>query len=196
MTLNELIEEVYIITMRPDLVAMTKSAVKAATLKLHKTDFYSKDIFETGIQFDTIAYVQGIDLYTLIPNFRAMKYLRVSSEVITDQGTFIDVVTPEETLDMYGMNRTDVAYVAGRVLEVRTSQLFVRALLGCYVYPTVTDAGYATWMAEQYSSAIVYEAARAVFSSIGYLEQANGMRQLMSEELTLLRKSAVTDVGY
>jgi hypothetical protein len=196
MTLNELIEEVYIITMRPDLVAMTKSAVKAATLKLHKTDFYSKDIFETGIQFGNSSYVQGIDLYTLIPNFRAMKYLRVSSDVVTDQGTFIDIVTPEETLDTYGLNRTDVAYVAGRVLEVRTSQLFARALFGCYVYPIVTDTGYSTWMAEQYSSGIIYEAARAVFSSIGYLEQANGMRQLVAEELILLKKSAITDVGY
>lgn len=196
MTFNELVAEVYLITDRPDLEGLTKSAVKAATLKMHKTDFYSKDLFETGIQFNANEYIQSIDLYTLVPAFRAMKYLRLSNEARYDQGTFIDIVTPEETIDSYGLNRADVAYVAGRMLEIRTSQLFDKALFGCYVYPIVTEAGYATWIAEQYPMAIVYEAARVIFSSIGYLDQVNTMRQLVGEEVAMLKKFGLADVGH
>ena len=50
-TFTELCNDVYTMTKRPDLVAETKLAVKAATLKAHQSDFYPKDIYETGIQF-------------------------------------------------------------------------------------------------------------------------------------------------
>ena len=49
MTFDELVAEVYLLTARGDLTAETQSAVKAATLKAHKSDFFSKDIFETGV---------------------------------------------------------------------------------------------------------------------------------------------------
>ena len=58
MTLNELIAEVYTITNRPDLVAQTLMAVRSATLKLHQSDYYYKDIFETGFQFTSAEYLQ------------------------------------------------------------------------------------------------------------------------------------------
>ena len=60
MTFDELVEEVFLITARRDLVAETNSAVKAATLKAHKSDFYSKDIFETGVEFDTFSFRQSL----------------------------------------------------------------------------------------------------------------------------------------
>jgi len=42
-TLNSLMDDVYILTNRPELVAETRLAVKKATLKLHQLDFFAKD---------------------------------------------------------------------------------------------------------------------------------------------------------
>jgi hypothetical protein len=196
MTLTELITEVYELTNRSDLVAETLSAIKAATLKAHRTDFYSKDIYETGISFDAANYKQSLDYVSLFSNFRAFKYLRKSTGATDDSGIFFTVITPEEVLDSYGINRTDIAYVAGRVLEIRSSTEFQYALLGCYVLPIVTTAGYSSWVAEQNPFAIIYEACRVIFKSIGYDEQSNTFTRLVAEEYELLKLSALSDVGY
>lgn len=196
MTFDELVDEVYLQTNRPDLVAETKSAVKAATLKAHKSDFYSKDIYETGIEFDSEDYRQSLDYISLFSNFRSIKYLRRVEDENDDIGAFFDIVTPEEVIDNYGINRSDIAYVAGRVLEIRASVAFSKALLGCYVLPIVREAEYLSWVAEQAPYAIIYEAARVVFKSIGYDEQSATFTGLVAEEYMLLKQSAITDVGY
>lgn len=196
MTFDELVEEVYLITNRPDLAGLTESAVRAATLKAHKTDFYSKDIFETGIEFDTEDFRQSLDYVTLLSNFRAFKYLRRVVDENDDSGTFLEIITPEEILDLYGTGRTDIAYVAGRVLEIRSSVCFSKALLGAYVYPIVREDSYLSWVAEQAPYAIIYETARTVFKAIGQAEESQAQAQLVAEEYSLLRLSAVVDVGY
>jgi len=196
MTFDELLEEVYLITNRRDLVAETKSAIKAATLKAHKSDFYSKDIFETGIEFDSADYRQSLDYISLFSNFRAIKYLRRVEDENDDVGAFFEIITPEETLDSYGSNRTDIAYVAGRVLEIRSAVEFSKALLGAYVLPIVREGAYNSWVAEQFPYAIIYETARVLFKAIAYDEQSATFNQLMAEEYSLLRASALTDIGY
>ncbi len=196
MTFDELLTAVYEQTSRADLVEQTKNAVKAATLKAHRTDFYSKDIFETGIQFPSEEFSQSLDYIDLISNFRALKYLRRVDSATDEEGTFFEIITTDEILDTYGVNRTDIAYVAGRVLEIRASIGFQFALLGAYVLPIVTEQGFSSWIAEQHPYAIVYEAARIVFKPLGQAEEARGMRELVAEEYTILKMSALSDVGY
>ena len=196
MTFDELVAEVFLLTNRSDLLAETQSAVKAATLKMHQTDFYSKDIFETGIEFDTATFRQSLDYITLLANFRSFKYLRRVQDENDDVGAFFEIITPEEILDSYGCNRTDIAYVAGRVLEIRSSVEFSKALLGAYVLPIVRTGAYNSWVAEQFPFAIIYEAARVVFKAIGYDEQSATFTGLLAEEVALLRQSALSDVGY
>lgn len=195
MTFDELVEEVYNLTARADLVAETKSAVKAATLKAHKSDFYSKDIFETGVEFEEKNFRQSWDYIDLIPNYRALKYFRLSDDDFSDTGPFIEVITPEEILDNYDRNRTNIAYVAGRVLEIRAECEFDKALVGCYVLPIVRELDYSSWVAEQYPFAIIYEAARVVFMSKGQAEESRNMAQLLAEEYVELKQGALADVG-
>lgn len=196
MTFDELVAEVYILTNRPDLEAVTKSAVKAATLKAHQTDFYSKDIHEQGVEFPTADYIQSLDYINLISNFRAIKYIRRVEDETDDVGQFFAILTPDELLDSYGVNKTNIAYVAGRVLEIRSSVSFSKMLLGAYVLPIITETGYSSWIAEQHPYAIIKEAARVVFKTIGYDEQSATYERLVAEELTLLRMSGLSDVGY
>ena len=196
MTFNELLEEVYVLTNRRDLVAESKSAIKAATLKAHNTDFYSKDIFETGVAFDTAEYRQALDMYNLISNFRAVKYLRRVEDEFDDVGKFIEVVTADEVLDSYSCNRADIAYVAGRVLEIRSSVTFSKCLFGAYVFPIVQEENYSSWIADLHPFAIIYEAVRAIFITIGYQEQAVNFSRLVAEEYATLKMTGLTDVGY
>lgn len=196
MTFNELLSEVYLLTNRPDLVNETKAAVKAATLKAHQSDFFSKDIHETGVEFVTSDYVQSFDYISFISNFRSFKYARRVEDANDSTGKFFTILTPEETLDSYGINKTDIAYVAGRILEIRSSVAFRYMLLGCYVFPIVREAEFSSWIAELYPYAVIYEAARVIFKTIGHDEKSRAYDTFVAEQYLLLKQSALSDVGY
>jgi hypothetical protein len=195
MTLDEMVQEVYARTNRPDLSDVTLSAVRSATIKAHQTDYYSKDIWETGIDFGTASYRQSWDYMTSFSNFRAFKYLRLAEDANDDTGPFMDIITAEETLDSYGQNRTNVAYVAGRVIEIRASCAFQYMLTGCYVFPLVTQVNFASWIADMHPYAIINEACRVVFKMIGYDEQSAQYNALVGEEYAILKITGLADVG-
>ena len=196
MTFDELVAEVIILTNRPELLARTESAVRAATLKMHHTDYYSKDLFETGVAFEDLNFRQHFGYQDLINNFRSFKHLRKASDACDEEGDFFDIITPDEILDEYGKNRSDIAYVAGRTLEIRSSTEFRFAHLACYVHPILLKNDYCSWIAQQYPFAIVYEATRTIFKGIGYDEQAATYTGLTGEEIGLLKLSCIQDTGY
>lgn len=197
MTFDELVNAVFELTNRDDLVSVTKQAVKTATLKAHQLEFFSKDIFETGIEFVDASTRHSFDYIDLISNFRAFKYFRRSDGLSdTDSANFIEILKPEEVLDDYNLYKSDIAYVAGRVLEIRAKVAFTKALLGVYVNPIVAEATYSSWVADLYPDAIVNEATRFIFKTIGYDEQATFYREITSESFGILRLNNVTDVGY
>jgi len=197
MTFEELLAEVYTLTNRPDLEAETKAAIKAATLKAHQSDFYSKDISEALINLgNTDAYIWSFDVITHISNFRAIKYIRKYDSNTSEPGDFISIILPEQVLDSYKVTREDVAYVAGRNIEIRSSTAFSKMIFACYVNPIVTNSGYSSWVADLYPYVIVYEAARVVFKTIGYDEQSAQYEKLVGEQFMHLKLNAITDVGY
>lgn len=196
MTLSELIAEVYTLTNRPDLVAQTLSAVRAATLKIHQSDYYYKDLFETGISFTSAAYLQQIEFRNLAPRWRAFKYLRKTDVTGTQQGALIELIQPEVALDSYGVNRADVCYVAGDVIQVRSSTQLQYALLGRYDNPNITELGYNSWVALDHPYAIVFEAASTVFKMIGDTDQFAAYSQLSGIQMAEVRMSNIQAQGY
>jgi hypothetical protein len=193
-TFAELLSDVYEITNRPDLIAETKLAVKQATLKLHQLDFFWKDLYETGIQFDTASFTQQIEYRTVISKFRAMKYLR-KAESDGTAGVFLTPVDPAQVLDRYATTKDDVYYTAGAVIQIRSSTELQYMILGCYVHPDVTEAGYNSWIALDHPYAIVLEAAATVFKMIGYVDQEVSMRKLSEEQIQMIKISNIEGEG-
>jgi len=166
---NFLVNEVYTITKRADLVDMTALAVKNATLQLHRSDFFYKDLREVALQFDTEDYLQMIDYRSLFPNYRALKYLRKFYPTATSDrcvGPFYKVLSPLETVDVYGNLTNDVVYVAGNIIQVRSSTQEKYAIIGIYENPNVsTSAAYKSWIADEAPYAIVWKAAAMIQGS-------------------------------
>lgn len=179
--LSAIMGDVYLLTKRPDLVDATRLAVKNATLRLHMTDFYHKDLFETGISFDVANYIHKLSIKELLPTFRAVHYLRkvavdysaTSGYVGTD---FLEAVHPLYTKDDYGIDRLDVYYSAGQVINIRLSTSEDKLLGGFYLYPNLSDESYESWIAREVKEAIVYDAAATVMKGIGFDEQAAQFR--------------------
>ena len=197
MTLSELRQEVYTLTNRPDLVAQTLSAIRAATLKIHQSDYYYKDLVETGVLFSSPAYLQQIEYRILLPKWRALKYLRKTDSTGFADGAFFEVLAiPEMVEDQYKLNRNDVCYVAGSVIQVRSSTQLQYAILSAYVNPDITEAGYNSWLAEDHPYAIVFEAASNVFKMIGDTDQFAAYSQLSAQQMAEVRMSNIQAIGY
>lgn len=196
MTLTELVNAVYELTNRPDLTTLTSQTVKSSTLKAHQSDYYPKDLFESGVNFGSSAYFQEFQYREVLPRWRAVKFFRKYDEVNSSAGQFFTLITPEQVLDSYKITREDVFYLAGDVFQFRSSSQFQYALMGCYLNPDIADATFTSWVALDHPYAIVYDAASIIFKAIGKDEEAAVYRQLVAEQYAMLRNSNILANGW
>lgn len=195
MTLTELIAEVYNVTGRPDRVAETLSAIRSATLKMHQTDRYLKDIFECVIGFSSAEYIQNWDYIQTIPRWREPKYLRKIDYLNNIPGKLLTKLVPEQIFDGYTVEKDDVYYVAGAYVQIKSSTQEQYYLHGCYLNPNITADGFDSWVARDHPFAIIYDAAATVFKAIGKDEEASSFRNLVNDQITLIRQVNIDDGG-
>jgi hypothetical protein len=195
MNLAELQTEVILLTNRPDLTALTLSAVQQATLKCHQADFWYKDIYETGISFSSALYEQDFEVRSFIPLFRAIKYARVYDNADSTPMQFFTIIDPANVLDTYNVARTDVCYMGGAEIHFKCSIEFQHMLFGCYINPTVTELGYSSWIALDHPWAIIHEACRRIFNAIGQDKKAKSSEQEFGEQLQLIRINQIQVQG-
>jgi hypothetical protein len=196
-TFAELCNDVYTITNRPDLVAETKLAVKAATLKMHQSDYYYQDLYESGISFTDPLTTQQVDILNLFPRYRALKYFRFYDGSGTGLARdFFQILTPNELIDSYGVDKVNVVYVAGSILQVKSREVISLALLGIYQNPILDETTFNSWIAAQFPYAIIFDAARLVFKQIGQDEQSAAFEKLVGEQVAELKISNIQAQGY
>lgn len=196
MNLAELQAAVIALTNRPDLTALTLSAVQSATLKAHQSDFFPRDIYETGLSFSTAEYEQDFEVFSFIPRFRAIKYARIYDNDNSLPGLFFELVDPINVLDSYNTARTQVMYLGGAEIHFKATAEFQYALFGCYLNPDITSLTFTSWIADYHFDAIVYEAAAIIFRSTGNLEKFRSMRELVAEQYQLLKINNILAAGF
>lgn len=196
MNFQEIYDEVILITKRPDLVDRTKQSIRAATLKAHQSDFYYKDLVEVAVQFTSPFVLQSFLPTEIVPNFRKAKYIRLWSGGLTGMpGKFLTPIQIENSQDAYGYIKNDVFYMAGQLLQIRGSAALDKVLFGCYQNPIVLpEANYSSWIANEIPYVIIFEAARQIYKSISFTEQANEYGQLVAEQFQEMKLSYVDDV--
>lgn len=196
MTFAEIVAEVALLTRRPDLTDRIESAVKAATLKAHQSDFFYKDLYEQSVQFVNPAYIQNFLPTDIFPLFRKAKYIRVwnGDDLTGYPGPFFQFIQVENSLDAYNNIKTNVFYQASQLLQCRGDLPIDKILFGAYVHPTITPAAaYCSWIATEMPWVIIYEACRVIFKSIGRDQEAAEMDRLTAEQYSLLKMSYIDD---
>lgn len=198
---NAILEDVYTITNARHLVNETISAVKSATLQLHRREFFAKDLSEFTLQFPTEDYLQSIDYRVLFPRYRSVNYIRkYYANVPTPSdgmGKFFTIITPSQVLDEYKTTRSDVAYVAGDLLNLRSSDKIQYVTLGIYQNPDIsTPENYKSWIADEAYYAVVYLAASIIFGSkLADTARQNANMQLANIEMTEVINSNIVSKG-
>lgn len=194
-TFADLITQVNELTVRPDLTADTIAAIKTATLWAHSSDFYPKDIFEVPLTFSSPATLQEFEYRTSIPRWRALKYFRLFDFTTDTPGNFFDVLDPTDTVDSYGIHRTNVCYLAGELLKFRGAEDISGGLLGCYIHPDIAQATYESWIANENMFVVAYKAASTVLRTIGFQDRAKALDAEAREQLLLLSRSNILAIG-
>jgi len=193
---SDLCAEVYTLTGRSDRVAETESAVKSATLKAHQSDYFYKDLVEFGLDFGSADFTQSWGYKSNIPRYRSIKWLRKYDNTSGVPGKLLDLVVPENVFDAYKIQKQDIYYVAGSFLQINSSTSEQYYLASCYINPDITSDNYDSWVADDHPYAIIYDAAATVFKTIGKDEEASAYRNLVAEQISILRASNIVATGY
>jgi hypothetical protein len=197
MDLAELQNKVIEITNRPDLTALTLSAVQSATLKAHKSDYYPRDLKTQILSFETPAFELSIDVPANFNRFRAIKFVREWDITTNAGGKYFKIGDPTDQLDEYGVDRKYFGWLAGVTLVLRSSiKALTHIQVSYYQDPQLTVETYHTWIAESHPWAIIYEAAAQIFRTNGQTEKFRSMRELVREEYALLGIQSIQAVGY
>lgn len=196
MNLTELQEKVIEITNRPDLAALTFSAIQSATLKMHRLDYFPKDLFQGVIDTGAVSAEKELSTTLTLPRFRTLNFIRVYDLVTAKPTVDFNIIDALNLNDQYGVQRPNVAFLAGDNIRLKAAAAFQHIYISYYTDPIVTSAGYASWIANGYPFALIHEAAAQIFRSIGQMEKFRSQRELTADEITVLRTTSIQQVGY
>lgn len=196
MTLAEIIAEVYAITNRPDLVTETAIAIRKATMKLHAVDTFPRDFVEVNLTVLPAATAFQIDVTMNLLRLRAVAYVRDATDIAAGTNNkFFQHIEPRELMDEYQLERNNIWYQGGVMLNVKSSTSVSNVLVGYYENPVVTDAGFASWIALEQPYAIIEEAAATIFRMIGDDNKERFYSQQSVQNIVLLRQNYLEGVA-
>lgn len=205
MTWQEIYNEVVSLTNHPEMVAETTSAIKAATLRNHQRDYFARDIAEAQIILPSSDFYQQFDIFATFPRFRAIKWLRKYDPAGQDplslantgaSGAFFKILDPDAVIDGYGIHKPNIAYIAGRNLNLR-SDTTVRFLLAAwYQNPLILSTNYSSWIAEQVPYAIIFDAVSLIFQTLGHQDQSRKYDALCQEQFHMVTMTGLDAKGY
>jgi hypothetical protein len=185
-TFAQLTADVLTIVKRPDLMADIVLHSKNAILKAHSADYWKQDLFESAFSFAQPAVLYTLDKTSLLSRWKKLSYLSTLDPSTMLRARDLEIIDVLLTRDSYGYLRDYVAYEAGSNLQIRCSDSPQYFNLGVYLYPDVTLQN-PSWIVDNFEFAVVYEAARTLFKSIGYDAQSNSMESLVAEAMAEVR---------
>lgn len=196
------------LTKRPDLSAETQRAIQAATLRAHQSDYFTRDIAETLLILATADYSQTFNVQTALTRFRNFKYIRkydptalnTNTGLATGEaGELFEILDPVDIFDSYSLQKENVAYLAGDIVNLRSmTGTFDQLLVGWYQNPSISplnDVDYNSWIARDSPFAIIYDACSIVFKTIGWDTEQKKYDMLTAEQFAILKIYATTAIG-
>ena len=180
-TFTEVYDATVANTKRPELVALTKTCVKLATMRAHQVDFFLRDqIFQNvGYTVDTANPLVTINaLASQLANKRAVKLVQCldTSSLLPSEN--LGWREYEDFWDKDGELRSSVYTEVGDSLVLRPAVQTGLLKVLYYKNPVVTEAAYSSWIADDYVDEIAMWAAGLLWARTGFLEQARVAQEL------------------
>lgn len=197
MTYAEILAAVNALTGHGDLPTETEQMIQAATLRMHQSDFYARDLSENTVDLGSEGFTFSF-ANTTFTRFRAIHYLRKTSAAANGTAsTVYDNIDPKHLFDAYGKEVNDVWYAAGNNIVLRSSSAVRYLLAGWYQNPVISPVGnYASWIADLVPHAIIFDAASLLFQMLQQQEKSRKFDNLVLEQLALVKMQGLYAHGY
>lgn len=185
---DSVVADVITLTNRPDLADETAIAVRTATISVHSSTNWPRDLQTALVKLPNASNITALDIQVLFPRLRGVSSLRITDvnfDPINSDDANIEIVEMDDIYDpVYKQLRNNIAYVGGTTLNVRNYIAAYGYLVSYYSLPRVRRDDYTSWIAQLSPDAIVYQAASIVFSTNGNEEKAKSYGN-MYEKLLL-----------
>ena len=193
-TFADMQEAVIVQTKRPELVTLTDSAIRMATIRAHHVDFFSRDAAEQVLTFTpdtTLQFTDFANIYTTVARLRTLDFMQATdiTAPYTPTENLEYVNDYKDFWDQDNCLRSSVFTLRGRTLRVRFAVATGRALLNYYQNPDTTSATYSSWIADNHKEELAMWAAGIIWARTGFQEQARTAQMLVEDFKALLVES-------
>lgn len=170
------------LTNRPDYTTETALAIRNATLTVHLSDHFPRDIVSTDVPAATSSFVQQLDTLSLFPRFRDVSALCLrdadGNQVLTPP---IEIV---EVGDIYepgypGVRKQNIAWLAGSTINVFSNLASFGSFVDWFQSPALTRETYNSWIADSFPDPIVWYASMIVWNRSGNEKKAAEARTML-----------------
>jgi hypothetical protein len=166
-----ILEDIFALTARPDLEAETELALRTATVNAHLCDAFPRDLFVSSVQLPNASYMFSMNIPSLFPGLRGLSQIRLLDStmqpVVVSPENEVKIIELGDIYDDYGNLKNQVAYLAGDSVNVRSYYNTYGVLVSWFKSPSLRRAEYNSWIAQLYSTVIVYWAASIVLDTNG-----------------------------
>lgn len=168
-------------TRRPEIPAITQSAIRTATLRAHHVDFFPKDLVIGQLPYLSSAssyFYEFASLSTLLPRFRAIQLLQSVDPVSLTPVEELEFRDIDDLYDQDGAMRAHTYTMVGDTLRVYP--LAATGMLNLYHFrnPIAKSEGYSSWIADTYPDELAMWAAAIVWARTGFMEQATDAQRV------------------
>lgn len=193
-TFADMQAEVIANTKRPELVALTNSAIKMATLRAHHVDFFPRDqanyLVLYALPVNNQLFVDITGVFGSLPLFRTADFLQGEDSVTQIPNENLEYVVDYKNFwDEYNCLRSSVFTVMGDTVKVRFCSATGRARLYYYKNPDVSISDYSSWIADKHIEDLAKWAAAIVWARSGFQEIAAQMKDTITDFKALLVES-------
>lgn len=180
-----IVNDVVTLTNRPDLAAEIAIAVRTATLSVHSDAAYPRDLVAAAVQIPNPSYQFSIDAQSQFPRLRGLSTVRLLDDNFTPvEFPEVEIIELGDIRDaIYHELKTDVCYIAGTSVNVKTSVPASGILLEYFQLPLIRREQYNSWIAQLAPDAIVYSAASILYSTNGNEEKAASYSKFYQTQL-------------
>lgn len=196
MTRAEILAAINALVDKPSMASEIDTMLAAATLRMHQSDFYERDVQEQLVNLGSSASVFSFDAPSTFTRYRAIKYLRKYDPTTATLGKLLDKIDPERVINGYGVDKTNVYYAAGNNLVVKSSEDLQYMQCGWYANPDIAVATYSSWIADTVPHAIIFDACSLIFQMTAQQEQSRKFDALVQEQLVMVKAHGINSKGY
>ena len=161
-------------TRRPEIPAVTKAAIRTATMRAHHTDFFSRDVAIGSLTYvpDSATFRDFPNLSSLLTRLRSIKTLQGLESASMAPVEAFEFREVDDVYDADGNRRPSIYNMIGDTLRIYPQTQTGLLQVFYYQSPNTVDATYSSWIADTYPDELAAWASAIVFARTGFAEMA------------------------